>query len=177
MAAALRGGLTSTVVHVNDLEACFGQPRGYSTVDAWEELEAAVGPLPSDYKEFVAAYGPGVVGGFLHVLHPASAGHGMFEIMERMAPLYQELVPGPIPHPVFPSEPGMVQWAITVEGDACFLVPRPGGGWRIGVWFRQWAQWEEYEDSVPDWLLRQAGGTLVIDGLPLHVRGGFVPVD
>lgn len=161
----------------DDLEACFGQPRGSSGVDAWDELEAAVGQLPTDYKEFAAAYGPGVVGSFLHVLHPRSAKLDMFETMEGMAPLYQELVPDPIPYPVFPAALGMVQWAITVESDACFLVPAPGGAWRIGVWFRQWAQWEEYEGGVADWLLRQVEGTLDVPGLPLRVRGRFVPVD
>jgi hypothetical protein len=90
-----------------------------------------------DYKEFVAGYGPGVVGAFLHVLHPQSAGLDMFETIERMALLYQELVPDEIPHPLFPAEGGMVQWASTVEGDACFLVRGAGGTWRIGVWFEQ----------------------------------------
>jgi hypothetical protein len=45
------------------------------------------------------------------------------------------------------------------------------------VWFRQWVQWEEYDDSVPDWLARQVAGSLVIPGLPLRIHGGFVPMD
>lgn len=162
---------------VSDLEACFGVPRGYSKVDAWEELEAATGPLPMDYKEFVAGYGPGVVGAFLNVLHPQSARFDMFGTIEDMAPLYQELVPHKIPHPVFPAAGGVVQWASTVEGDACFLVPGAEGTWHVGVWFRQWAQWEEYEEGVPVWLLRQVEATLIVPGLPLRVHGGFAPVD
>ena len=117
------------------------------------------------------------VGAFLRVLHPWSAGFGMFETIESMAPLYQPLVPHKIPHRVFPAEDGMVLWATTLDGDACFLVPEPRGAWRIGVWFRQWAQWEEYESGVPTWLLRQAEGTLIVDGLPLREYGGFLPVD
>ncbi|MFJ3758566.1 hypothetical protein [Streptomyces sp. NPDC090080] len=131
-----------------------------------------------DYKEFVAGFGPGIIGRFLRVLHPQSATLDMFETIERMAPLYQELVPETIPHSVFPrGDGGMVQWASTVEGDACFLVRGTASTWRIGVWFRQWAQWEEYEESVPVWLVRQAEGRLTIPGLPLHTHGGFVPVD
>ncbi|MGI5138370.1 MULTISPECIES: hypothetical protein [unclassified Streptomyces] len=160
----------------SDLEACFGAPRGYSEVGAWEEMEAATGPLPMDYKEFVAGFGPGIVGRFLNVLHPQSATLNMFETIERMAPLYQELVPDTIPHAVFPEDGGMVQWAVTAEGDACFLVRGTEGTWRIGVWFRQWAEWEEYEESVPVWLCRQVEGRLIIPGLPLRVHGGFVPV-
>jgi hypothetical protein len=166
------------MLSASDLEACFGAPRGYSTVDAWEEMEASTGPLPMDYKEFVAGFGPGIIGRFLRVLHPQSATLDMFETIERMAPLYQELVPETIPHSVFPrGDGGMVQWASTVEGDACFLVRGTASTWRIGVWFRQWAQWEEYEESVPVWLVRQAEGRLTIPGLPLHTHGGFVPVD
>ncbi|MEV6009892.1 hypothetical protein AB0M29_24145 [Streptomyces sp. NPDC051976] len=165
------------MVSEEELRAGFGPPRGYSGVDAWEELEAVAGPLPTDYKEFVAAYGPGVVGAFLRVLHPSSAGFGMIETIESMAPLHQSLVPHKIPHAVFPAEGGMVQWATTLDADACFLVPGSTGKWGIGVWFRQRAQWEEYEGGVPAWLLRQAEGTLIIDGLPLREYGGFLPVD
>jgi hypothetical protein len=159
-----------------DPEACFGAPRGYSGVDAWEDLEVLTGPLPADYKEFVAAYGPGIVGQFLNVLHPASADLDMFETIARMAPLYQEIVPDVIPHDVFPADGGMVQWAHTAEGDACFLVPQADGTWRVGVYFRQWAQWEEYEESIPSWIARQVNGSLIIAGLPLRVHGGFVPL-
>ncbi|MFF7476909.1 hypothetical protein [Streptomyces sp. NPDC008092] len=165
------------MLSASDLEACFGAPRGYSGLDAWEELEAAAGPLPMDYKEFVAGFGPGIVGGFLNVLHPQSAALNMFATIEHMAPLHQELVPDAIPHPVFPKDGGMVQWASTVEGDACFLVGGAADTWRIGIWFRQWAEWEEYEESVPAWLFRQLEGKLIIPGLPLRVHGGFVPVD
>lgn len=161
----------------SELEGWFGPGRGYSGADAWEELEVASGPLPAEYKKFVAAYGPGVVGKFLCMLHPCSSTLSMFETIGRMAPLYQELVPEAIPYDVFPREGGMVQWAHTVEADACFLVPGTEGTWRIGVWFRQWAQWEEYDDSVPDWLARQVAGSLVIPGLPLRIHGGFVPMD
>lgn len=83
----------------------------------------------------------------------------------------------PIPHPVFPAAGGVVQWASTVEGDACFLLPEAEGTWHVGVWFRQWAQWEEYKEAVPVWLLRQVAATLIVPGLPLRVHGGFAPVD
>jgi hypothetical protein len=165
------------MLHPGDLEACFGVPRGYSDVDAWADLEAATGSLPADYKEFVAGYGPGIIGDFLNLLHPQSATLDMFETIALMAPLYQELVPATLPYPVFPAEDGMVQWASTAEGDACFLVPGVEGTWRIGVWFRQWAQWEEYEESVPVWLLRQAEGSLIIPGLPLRYEPRFAPVE
>ncbi|MDH6578610.1 hypothetical protein [Kitasatospora sp. MAP5-34] len=65
----------------------------------------------------------------------------------------------------------------TEESDACFLIPRADGSWRIGIWFRQWATREEYDQDVPTWLVGQAEGVMKIPGLPLHVRGGFAPED
>jgi hypothetical protein len=166
------------MVDAGEVEECFGAPRGYSGVDAWGELEAASGrPLPADYKGFVAAYGPGIVGAFLRVLHPRSAAFGMVAWIETLGPVHQRLVPHAIPHPVFPAKGGMVLWALTADLDACFLVPGTRGSWRIGVWLRQRARWQEFEDGVPAWLVRQVRGTLVVDGLPLGEYGTFVPVD
>jgi hypothetical protein len=160
-----------------DLAGCFGPARGFSAMDAWQAIESVAGDLPRQYKEFAAAYGPGVIGGFLQVLHPLSQGPTMLDTMAQMGPLYQQLVPNDIPYELYPCARGMVQWAQTREGDACFLVPGRDGAWRIGVWFRQWAQWEEYDQDVPSWLARQVTGDLIIPGLPLRVRGGFVPLD
>ncbi|MEV7022692.1 hypothetical protein [Kitasatospora sp. NPDC093558] len=158
-----------------DLELCFGPARGYSGMDAWADIEAVVGELPTDYKEFVAAYGPGVIGDFLTVMHPQAQECTMLDLMAAMGPLYQSLVPHRIPYDVHPQERGMVLWANTSEGDACFLIPHADGTWNIGVWFRQWAQWEEYDGSVPGWLVRQVTGELIIPGLPLQRYGGFAP--
>ncbi|MFD8705857.1 hypothetical protein ACFV1W_25180 [Kitasatospora sp. NPDC059648] len=97
------------------------------------------GELPAEYKQFVAAYGPGVVGDFLSVLHPQASEYTMIDLMNMRGPLYQALVPNRIPYDLYPRERGMVLWANTEEGDACFLIPRADGSWGIGVWFRQWA--------------------------------------
>jgi len=166
-----------SVTSVADLEDCFGPARGHSGVGAWQAIEAVAGELPADYKEFVAAYGPGVIGNFLCVLHPQSHEPTMVDMLAAMGPLYQVLVPHKIPYGLYPRERGMLLWATTHEGDGCFLIPRPDGTWGIGVWFRQWAQWEEYDQGVPGWLVSQATGDLEIPGLPLRTLGGFVPQD
>jgi hypothetical protein len=133
-----------------DLEGVQGDLAGSGYT--WQAIESVAGDLPRQYEEFVAAYGPGVIGGFLQVLHPLSQGPTMLDTMAQMGPLYKGLVPNDIPHELYPCARAMVQWAQTREGDACFLVPGPDGAWRIGVWFRQWAQREEYDHDVPSWL-------------------------
>ncbi|GAA2149930.1 hypothetical protein GCM10009760_43690 [Kitasatospora kazusensis] len=160
-----------------DLEGCFGPARGYSDTAGWQAIEAVAGELPADYKEFAAAYGPGVIGKFLCLLHPQSREPTMVDMIAAMGPLYQVLVPHKIPYELYPHRRGMVLWATTYEGDSCFLIPRPDGTWGIGVWFRQWAQWEEYDQDVPGWLASQVTGHLEIPGLPLRVVGGFVAQD
>jgi hypothetical protein len=157
-------------------EELFGIAREYSDLEAWVEIEQISGDLPATYKSFVAAYGPGVFGNFLQVFHPDSTDFPMLDLIEELQPLYQEIVPEDIPCNIFPAESGAIQWASTPEGDACFLVPKSGGSWNIGVWFRQWAQWEEYDLDVPGWIISQIEGTLKIPGLPLRAVGGFTAV-
>ncbi|WP_188285825.1 hypothetical protein [Streptomyces sp. CBMA29] len=99
-------------------------------------------------------------------------------MISEMAPLYHELHPEKIPCDVYPfSDSGAVLWALSAESDAFFLIPSVDGDWRIGVWYRQWAEWEEYTEDVPVWLARQAAGDLEIPGLPLSAHGGFVALD
>lgn len=162
----------------DDVRRCFGEPRQYSSMDAWRSIEESAGSLPEGYKEFCSAYGPGVIGKFLKILHPDSVGANLGDAISNMAPLHQELYPEKIPHQIHPfTEGGAVLWALSSQSDALFLVPYAHGEWRIGVWFRQWAEWEEYTDEIPDWLVRQVVGELIIPGLPLRVHGGFVPLD
>lgn len=159
----------------NEVRACFGDARGYSTTDVWRGIEDRVGSLPAQYKEFCSAYGPGVVGKFLKVLHPESSDANMIDAIMQMSPLYHELYPEKIPCPPYSGvDVGAVLWAISVENDAFFLVPSEDECWKIGVWFRQWAEWEEYAEDVPEWLARQVTGDLVIPGIPLRVYGGFM---
>ena len=160
------------------VQDCFGEPRNYSSTDAWQSIEEKTGQLPEAYKEFCALYGPGLVGRFLKVLHPDSPEASQVGYISQMAGMYHELYPEVIPHGVYPySETGSALWALSAESDALFLVPSGRGEWRIGVWFRQWSQWEEYCEEVPDWLARQASGDLAVPGLPLGVHGGFIPLD
>lgn len=157
---------------------CFGEYRNFSSVDAWWEIEDVTGPLPDSYKEFCALYGPGVVGRFVKILHPESREADQYEAVEQMAPLYQELHPEKIPRAIYPcAGDGAVLWALSAQSDAFFLVLAGRGEWRIGVWFRQWAEWEEYADEVPTWLKRQVTGELEIPGIPLRRYGGFVGLE
>lgn len=160
------------------VQECFGEPRSYSPTDARRSIEEVTGQLPEEYKEFCALYGPGVVGRFLKVLHPDSLRASQSEYISQMSGLCHELYPETIPSDVYPySEAGSVLWALSAESDALFLVPSVSGEWRIGVWFRQWSQWEEYCEELPDWLARQASGRLAVPGLPLGLHGGFSPLE
>ncbi|NJP42370.1 hypothetical protein [Actinacidiphila epipremni] len=152
----------------------FGDYRQYSSLDAWEGIEASTGQLPVEYKEFCSLYGPGIIGRFIKIFHPDSQVANMHDQISQMAPLYQELYPQKIPYEMYPFvADGAILWALSAQSDAFFLVPSGWGDWHIGVWYRQWAEWEEYSDDVPTWLTRQVVGELEIPGIPLKKYGGF----
>jgi hypothetical protein len=160
-----------------DASQYLGVPRGFSGTDAWQGIEEETGPLSVEYKEFCSQYGPGIVCDFLTLFHPGSTQANMQAISASMAPFYQELHPGRIPYAVYPEDPdGIVQWASSVDADAFFLIPRSFETWGVGVWFRQWGEWEEYDVSVPEWLISQISGDLIIPGLPMQENLGFKPL-
>ncbi len=163
---------------MSDVSRYLGSPRDFSGMDSWQAVEDVTGPLPVEYKRFCSEYGAGIICEFLTLFHPGSAQVNMQEISASMAPLYQELHPRKIPYGVYPEDPeGMVQWANSIDGDGFFLIPRSFETWGIGVWFRQWGEWEEYDSSVPEWIASQMSGDLIIPGIPLQEHLGFKPLE
>ncbi|MFC8450245.1 SMI1/KNR4 family protein [Kitasatospora sp. NPDC057223] len=151
-----------------------GSPRKYSTIEVWEEIEREFGiSLPGDYKGFISAYGPGQIGRFLTLLHPGSGEDSLSYLHKALAPSYRALFPQKIPYPILPEKDGALLWGLTDEGDACFLIPINPNQWAVGIWFRQWAEWWESEDSFSDWMSGIISGHLEIDGFTLG-RGGAI---
>ncbi|MGA5821497.1 hypothetical protein ACPC54_26935 [Kitasatospora sp. NPDC094028] len=153
-------------------ESVIGAPREYSRPDVWGpvELRYAIS-LPEEYKEFVSAYGPGVIGSFLGLLHPGNEMDSLEALHAAMCPLYREISPVKIPYRILPDRGGAFLWGLTTEGDACFLIPDASKGWRVGIWFRQWAQWWESEQDFSTWMADILSGGLVIEGFLLGRSG------
>lgn len=76
---------------VSDIISVIPPPpgHGWRAVD-WASVEQSLGlPLPQDYKDFIAVYGPGTFDDFLHIFLPAGTGPMIQNINGRDYRLYQ----------------------------------------------------------------------------------------
>ncbi|MFJ5228974.1 SMI1/KNR4 family protein [Kitasatospora sp. NPDC088391] len=117
---------------LSELTALLGPPpRRRPRPSDWAEVERHVGsPLPGDYKEFMDAYGTGVISGELVVLHPLGSSPllpRMREVHERQADRRRRAAAhGGIehhPYPVHPEPGGLVFWGHDPSGDEHFFLP------------------------------------------------------
>ena len=76
-------------------------------------------PLPSDYKAFIARYGAGNVGDFIHLWSPFTDAKRLGLLPESKAHLdvLRGLRHTKIPHPLYPEKGGLLPWARTDNGD------------------------------------------------------------
>lgn len=85
----------------------------------WPRLESRLGLLlPQDYKEILAAYGTGAIGGFLWVLNPFSVNPSLNEgAIGYLRQAYAQMKAAfPADYPRAVSE--FLPWAVTDNGDS-----------------------------------------------------------
>jgi hypothetical protein len=100
------GGLAKLVGFAN---------RRVRVVD-WGPAESRLGvSLPSDYKAFIEAFGPGTFGD-IRIAAPDSAGGGLFALWERTAAVAAGRHRREAEGPVFPAPGGMIPWGGTADG-------------------------------------------------------------
>ena len=86
------------------------------TDNDWLEVEDQFGPLPTDFKTFLADYGTGCIGGFIWIFNPASNENLNLgrQIEKQLAALREVNVPGLT---LFPADTGILPFGITDNGD------------------------------------------------------------
>jgi hypothetical protein len=103
----------------------------------WTAIEAAlqVG-LPADYKAFIAQYGAGNVGDFIHVWSPFSDEPHL----SLLAQVHKEteglrgLRHARIPHPIYPAKNALLPWGRTDNSDILmWLTSGAPDQWRVVV--------------------------------------------
>jgi len=81
-------------------------PHATGTPEEWAAIEARIGfTLPTDYKDYIATYGYGRIGGFLVPLNPFfDAGRDFFARADSILATYRQLKadldPTAIPYPL-----------------------------------------------------------------------------
>lgn len=94
---------------------------------AWSKVEKMLGTrLPSDYKEFVAAYGSGLLGRLIVVLNPFSKTEGIefFSgaglMTNGLRALKAALGDTEVPYDVFPDPGGLLPWGGDQNGNGLY---------------------------------------------------------
>ncbi|MEU5825952.1 SMI1/KNR4 family protein [Streptomyces sp. NPDC047803] len=127
-----------------------GRPQVDGTVQSdWEGLESRHGvSLPTDYKEFVSAFGPGCLNGQLYVFHPRASGGDdglrLESLWRQAAQTYGTLYqsdPEMYPYSMYPADGGCIAVARSISGNYVFLLPDKSRAhhWSVVVEMGEWA--------------------------------------
>ncbi|MBC9714737.1 Lsr2 family protein [Streptomyces sp. TRM66268-LWL] len=141
--------------------------------------------LPTDYKELVAAYGPGSFCDFLTLFLPG-APHESTDLTGPLPARLREWIsqarradprPGPLPGP---AEQLLVM-AVTGNGDYLFWVAQPSDcpeDWTVAVNSRLEREWFPFDGGLAEFLLAVLNGTAAVPQFPadlLEHGAGFTP--
>ncbi|MFC8269186.1 histone-like nucleoid-structuring protein Lsr2 [Streptomyces cinereoruber] len=168
------------------LTALCPPPTAVPPAPDWAEVEEALGTgLPRDYKELVAAYGPGRFCGFVTLYRP----HAPNRWTDLTGPVPTRLRGGieevrqaartPRPLPCSPED--LLAVGVTDNGDHLFWVTRPAGApdeWTIAVSESLGAPWFVHDGTLTAFLVGVLGGSVDVPLFPrdlLEHGPAFVP--
>ncbi len=160
-------------------------PHATGTPEEWTAIEARIGfTLPTDYKDYIATYGYGRIGGFLVPLNPFfDAGGDFFARADSILATYRQLKadldPTAIPYPLYPEDEGLFPWAYSFDGDAMFW-RREGqpDDWPCVVAALEFNQAVvTYRETMTGLLTDWMAGTLTIPGFPATAPNRDRPFD
>lgn len=174
---------------INDLISVTPPPpdNGWREVD-WESVERSLGlPLPQDYKDFVATYGPGTFDDFLHIFLPA-ADNDLLDLRNRQRQDIDSLrvthskFPDEIPYRV--TEPAeLLPVAITENGNIAYwhvTDPENPDSWTITINESRGPEWYRYPGGLTsflaDMLSRRIRVTVFPDDYPVE-QPEFIPYE
>lgn len=136
----------------------------------WHDVEQVLGALPHDYKELVELYGPATFDSFISVFAPnaarpaldlaTQAGDQLWAMREVAAAWGLD----EIPFDLDTSLKGeLLPWAITVNGDLCFLVRRGATAeeWSVAVYESRGPDWFHFEGTATQFLYGVLSGDVV----------------
>lgn len=114
------------------------QPGEVGTMEQWEAMEHTLGlVLPSDYRDFVFAYGSGLFARFYRVYNPFAASEyiALLPSISRVCEDEREFRrdwPDTVPYPIYPEVAGLLPWGNDQNGnDYYWLTEGPPDEWRV----------------------------------------------
>lgn len=136
----------------------------------WVGVEARLGPLPSDYKQYVDLYGAGTFDHFLSVYAPGTSNPHLDLLaqagrqLQAMREVAEAWGPDEVPYELDDGVRGeLLPWGVTANGDLCFWVRRQpsADAWTVAV----------NESRGPDWFTYDGPMTAFLHGV---VSGGLL---
>lgn len=108
------------------------------TLEKWHEVERQLGvELPSDYRDFVFAYGSGLFARFYRVYNPFAASEwtALYSSVQRVCGWQRDTKrqwPKRVPYPIYPEQRGILPWGNDENGNDYFwVVDGPADTWSV----------------------------------------------
>jgi hypothetical protein len=147
-------------------------PAESNSKNNWGEITDQIGePLPTDYMQFIDAYGSGSLNSLISVFNPFSMNRHlnlMYQMNVQLSALrlLKTEFPGEISYPLFFEPGGLLPWAISIDGDVyCWLTKGYSGKWEVVVICRQGGT-EHFPMTMSQFLARLIKGHISSASLP-----------
>lgn len=143
---------------------------------SWDNIEELLGvKLPSDYKEFIEAYGSGIIGHFVSVLNPFSSRPGLNLVeqstkqLDALRTLHNDFGE-PNPYELYPCSGGLLPIAITDNGDVIYWLTKDGAaGWTIVVNEARSPDYQNFECNLTAFLDGILNKSIICKAFPISV--------
>lgn len=130
-------------------------PEASRTGD-WEVVQTRMNiKLPRDYKEFVDAYGAGLVADFIRVFSPFSDDEyvDLIQCSLSITEMFRDFKWGPksdkIPYPYYPTAGGLLPWGNDENGNSIFwLTEGAPSKWATVVADVRGPRWQKFDCSM-----------------------------
>lgn len=124
--------------NLKELVAPPTQPIEAGSLNQWNTVEERLGlSLPSDYRDFILAYGTGQFARFYLVFNPFSISEwvNLFTCVKRLCNAESEIKrhwPDTVPYRIYPERPGLLPWGCDENGNYYFwLTAGPADTWQV----------------------------------------------
>ena len=114
------------------------RPFEVERVDRWRTVEVKLGlTLPTDYQDFIFAYGSGLFARFYRIYNPFAASEltNLATSIDRVCRALNEIKrdwPEQVPHSIYPDSPGLLPWGNDENGnDYYWLTLGPPNTWHV----------------------------------------------
>lgn len=174
------------MTHLDELTCLISPP--IDPVEAhgdWDQVESNLGlRLPADYKDLVQSYGTGTFVDFITPLRPfGTSGHCLLlaeasGLLDRERSLRDEN-PEQRPYPFFPEVGGLLEWAVTGNGDyLCWLTDGHCDSWTTVVWNPRGSYYDAHQVGAVEFLLGWITGpiTTTVFGDAARAHPWFEPL-